>query len=294
MNLAGNTGDGLQLEWNKTNVTTLASSQTATIAGRIRIRNDGGETGIVFNVADGDAATDLLVSAGIGQSGGNMGITKNGDGLMALTGTNTYGGDTTVNQGTLWVSGRLTGNGALTLKDDTALTVMAGGATPAITTTGDMNVGSTPGSPTGTNTINIAGLTSTSVAPMSAGALYFDNPVTINILYVAPTVGQYPLIHASGGATIYGLTLGTLPYGISATLVDDTAGPTQSIYLDVQAWSFQATCGLEPPMATGISTPRKTGLRAAHLPIIGRNSPPLTTPRVLPTSSSTRRSIRPG
>ena len=233
VNLAGNTGDGLQLEWNKTNVTTLASSQTATIAGRIRIRNDGGETGIVFNVADGDAATDLLVSAGIGQYSGNMGITKNGAGLMALTGTNTYGGDTTVNQGTLWVSGRLTGNGALTLKDDTALTVIAGGATPAITTTGDMNVGSTLGSPTGTNTINIAGLTSTSVAPMSAGALYFDNPVTINILYVAPTVGQYPLIHASGGATIYGLTLGTLPYGISADLVNDTAGPTQSIYLDV-------------------------------------------------------------
>jgi autotransporter-associated beta strand protein len=83
--------NGSQLEWNRTSVTTHASAGSATIAGRIRIRSDNGYTGIPFQVADGAAATDLLVSAAITQASGGLGIIKSGAGTMALTGSNSHG-----------------------------------------------------------------------------------------------------------------------------------------------------------------------------------------------------------
>ena len=92
---------GPQLEWNRTAVTTLASSNTATIAGRIRIRGDSGYAGPTFNVADGAAATDLLVSAAVTEASAGLGIFKSGTGKMVLTGSNSYSGVTTVNAGTL-------------------------------------------------------------------------------------------------------------------------------------------------------------------------------------------------
>ncbi|MCB1133098.1 MAG: autotransporter-associated beta strand repeat-containing protein, partial [Verrucomicrobiae bacterium] len=99
----GGTSDpnGPQLEWVNADVTTLASADTATIGGRIRMRADGGATGITFTVADGDAATDLLVSAAITQASSGMVITKNGLGTMVLSGANNYSGSTIVNEGTL-------------------------------------------------------------------------------------------------------------------------------------------------------------------------------------------------
>lgn len=106
--------DGAQLEWNQTSVTTNASDTTSEIGGRIRIRNDGGYTGISFNVAEGDAATDLLVSAAVTEAAGGMGISKSGSGLMELSGTSNYTGATSVSAGTLLVTGAL-GNTAVTV-----------------------------------------------------------------------------------------------------------------------------------------------------------------------------------
>lgn len=87
--------EGSQLEWNYTSVATNASASTATIGGRIRMRADSGYRGISFTVAEGAAATDLLVSAAITEASGGMGITKGGAGTMLLTGANTYTGVTT-------------------------------------------------------------------------------------------------------------------------------------------------------------------------------------------------------
>lgn len=93
--------NGPQLEWNRSSVTTLASAGTATIGGRIRIRGDGDYAAVSFNVEDGAAATDLLVSAAVTEASAGRGITKSGAGKMVLTGTNNYSGTTTVNAGTL-------------------------------------------------------------------------------------------------------------------------------------------------------------------------------------------------
>jgi autotransporter-associated beta strand protein len=112
--------NGPQLEWNNTNVTTNASASTATIGGRIRIRADGGYTGISFNVADGAASEDLSVSAAVTEASGGLGITKNGAGTMVLSGTNNYTGATNVSAGTLLVTGAL-GNSAVNVDSTAAI-----------------------------------------------------------------------------------------------------------------------------------------------------------------------------
>ncbi len=129
---------GSVLEWNRTNVTTLASTESAEIAGRIRIRADGGFGGIQFQVANGDAAEDLVISAAITEASAGMGITKNGAGTMTLRGTNSYSGSTTVNQGTLVV-----GNGTTTSNlDNGSLVSVTTDATLTLDYSGSDEVGS--------------------------------------------------------------------------------------------------------------------------------------------------------
>ena len=54
-----------------------------------------------FEINNGSAATDMLISAAIT----NGGLTKTGGGTLELTGTNIFGGNTLVSQGTLALSG---------------------------------------------------------------------------------------------------------------------------------------------------------------------------------------------
>jgi autotransporter-associated beta strand protein len=103
---------GAQMEWINANVTTNASASTATLGGRIRMRADGGATGILFNVGDGVAASDLLISAAVTEASGGMGITKSGAGTMTLSSVaNNYTGVTTFEGGILNAAS-LANNGA--------------------------------------------------------------------------------------------------------------------------------------------------------------------------------------
>ena len=69
---------------NNASVTTLASATTSTISvGTINLRQDA----VTFDVADGAAATDLLVSSAVGNGAtGAHGLSKTGAGKMVLTG----------------------------------------------------------------------------------------------------------------------------------------------------------------------------------------------------------------
>ncbi|MCU0796076.1 MAG: autotransporter-associated beta strand repeat-containing protein [Akkermansiaceae bacterium] len=96
--------NGPQMEWINSDVTTFASADTATIGGRIRMRGDGGATGIIFTVADGAAATDLHVTAAITEAGPDRQVTKRGPGTMRFSGANNYTGVTIVEEGTLALS----------------------------------------------------------------------------------------------------------------------------------------------------------------------------------------------
>ena len=133
-------GGGLGLEFDGTGSPTITLNSDAAQAGRIllegnvnvlsgltsgtaQILNGGAaaNSGFIdmnggtrtFTVANGSAATDLLISAVIT----NGGLTKDGAGTLALNGANTYTGATTVSAGTLSInaSGALGTGGTLNL-----------------------------------------------------------------------------------------------------------------------------------------------------------------------------------
>lgn len=88
--------------------TVNASAATSTIASRVNLVAD-----LTLNVADGAAATDLLVSGAITNVGS---LTKLGAGSLTLTGANTFTGATNVTEGTLLTgSTNALGRGALTV-----------------------------------------------------------------------------------------------------------------------------------------------------------------------------------
>ncbi len=99
-------------------VTINASTATATITGSLNL-NGGTRT---FTVADGDASSDLLISAVVS----NGALIKAGAGTLELSGANTYAGATTVAAGTLL----MTNNSALGTTDGN--TVVNSGATLAL------------------------------------------------------------------------------------------------------------------------------------------------------------------
>jgi autotransporter-associated beta strand protein len=96
------------------NVTVLTAPTVATILGRVNLNSSAR----VFNVADSVAGTDLIVKGalvpGEPTTGAleNGGLTKSGAGQMELIDTSSYTSGTTVNEGTLVVTGTLTSSSA--------------------------------------------------------------------------------------------------------------------------------------------------------------------------------------
>jgi autotransporter-associated beta strand protein len=112
VNLTGGTLSANSLQWGDTVVNTFASSTNSVIAGQLNIRADDNSANaslLQLNVADGPAATDLLISANITQSGlpvgattgGRCGITKTGAGTLRITGAVQITGMISVEAGTL-------------------------------------------------------------------------------------------------------------------------------------------------------------------------------------------------
>jgi fibronectin-binding autotransporter adhesin len=137
-------------------VTGNASSSSATISGNLAL---GGNR--IFNIADGAAATDMLVSAVVS---GAFNITKNGAGTLVFSGANTYTGTTTVNGGTL-------STGTSTITPTVALSI-ASGAT--YTSTGTINF--TPSTSSAQTLISGAGTLQLGNSSSSAASpdIYYD------------------------------------------------------------------------------------------------------------------------
>ena len=89
---------------------TVSGNTTSTIAAALGLRGDSGTR--IFDVADGAAGTDLLVSSSIvnGAGGITSGLTKTGAGRMVLSGQNTYTGTTEINAGSLIINGSVGGD----------------------------------------------------------------------------------------------------------------------------------------------------------------------------------------
>jgi len=110
-------------------VTTVASSTPSTIsAPTILLRGDPFQSGVTgpvtFTIPRGTAATDLVISSSIVGKDSGAGLTKNGNGILQLSGNNTYTGPTNINGGQVVVSTSAPfGSGLVTLAGGTVLTL---------------------------------------------------------------------------------------------------------------------------------------------------------------------------
>ncbi len=197
------TGTGtLTLSTSGNTVTSLASSSTASISGKLAL---GGA--YTFSVADGAASNDLNISAVIS---GSQAITKSGAGTLTLAGVNTYSGALSVTQGTL----RLGTNNALPTAS--ALSISSGAtldinslsaSVNALTSAGTLALGNsgylTLGASGGNSTLNgtVSGLGT--IAKLGAGSLTLNSSLSF--------AGTLVL---SGGTLVLGsgvnVSLGTL------------------------------------------------------------------------------------
>ncbi|MES2658842.1 MAG: Calx-beta domain-containing protein [Verrucomicrobiota bacterium] len=163
-------------------ITTVASASAAQIlaadAGAVLRLRDGSHA--TFNIADGTPATDLLVTAGITESGGASGIVKTGAGTLTLSGSNSYTGWTTVTAGSLSVTGTI-GATATTIQTGAtlrgtgtlggAVTVQSGGTlAPGVGGIGTLTLSSNPLTLSGTAAMDI-GRTGSVVSTDSVGGI---------------------------------------------------------------------------------------------------------------------------
>jgi autotransporter-associated beta strand protein len=208
-------------DWQSPTITTSAAATTATIAAAdasavMRLRDN---THATFNVADGAAAIDLSIAPAITQSGGVSNITKNGLGLMQIAGVNTYTGTTTINAGTL----RISGAGSLN----------SGNYSSAITNNGVLEFNSTANQTLGgiiSGTGSLTKNTGTGTLTLS-GNNTFTGTTTINAGKIALTGSNATSIVINSGASLTssGSTTGSLNLNAGSSIALNGVTPSSGI-----------------------------------------------------------------
>lgn len=151
----------------------------------------------------------VTLATGLSSSAGTL--TKLGAGSLTLSGASTYGGNTSVSAGTLWINGSIDSNGAVTV--DAGATLGGTGTAPGtITVNGSLSPGTT-----GVGTFNTGSVTFNSGATLTmdlnapgttggavndllvvTGDISLDGALAINKLANFSTTGKYTLITYTG------------------------------------------------------------------------------------------------
>ncbi|HEY9509650.1 MAG TPA: autotransporter-associated beta strand repeat-containing protein, partial [Verrucomicrobiae bacterium] len=192
----------------------LTSGNILTLNGNLTVnRNNSVMQGVDFS---GSAIT------------GTGSFTQAGSGTTTLNAANSYSGVTTVSAGKLVISSAQTGTGAILVADGAALRVSVSGGSQL--SPGSLTLGTSAGT-----VLEIDGVSSTTTAPINAGAVSAGGLVTVNITSGTFAAGNnYPLVHwtGSGPANASSFALGISP-GLTANL--SVSGST--LYLNVSAVS---------------------------------------------------------
>ncbi len=164
-------------------------------------------------------SSNYTITIGAPIVGGGAGVVKQGAGILILSGANTYTGQTTVSNGTLFVSGTLNNASENFVVNDGQSfgAYFDGSDTPQI---GNLTLGQSSGA-----YLVFSNLSSTTVAALHAGFVDLDGHTTVKIDDAANlTAGQeYPLIEIGGNIVTNsgnGFSL-SLPGGVSGVLTND-------------------------------------------------------------------------
>ena len=217
-------------------ITSNASANLSTFAGATDIRS--GTLGVQVAQGTTTGGVDLLMS-GIISSNGALGLTKYGPGVLTLSAANTYTGTTTVNAGTLSLTGSLAsptlalGGGTFAYAPTTAAstqaftgtTIAAGGSTVTATTGNTLALGAITHAAGGVVGFGGAGtITTTSAGANGILGPYAYTGTGAGLSYVtgAATAGTASTIAAyTGGTTTTDATgvtdtTGTVNYNVPA------------------------------------------------------------------------------
>lgn len=230
-----------------------------TLAANATIASDSGRLNLTSATAlNGSAASRTLTLGGAGEGSISAGLganistlTKNGTGLWTIAGPSAHTGVTTINAGTLNVTGGFTGTGLTTVNNTGTLAgagTLAGGLTVA--NGGALSVGNAEiAGSTGTLTVNGAlVLNSTSSLRFDFGSstdlIVANGALTLDgVLSITKGPGltnssvSYQLIDYAGTLTDNGLTVGAL-VGYDTVLSVDTANTSVDLLVTAIAGQY--------------------------------------------------------
>jgi autotransporter-associated beta strand protein len=173
------------------------------------------------------AGYDVYITQGLSDGGGG-GLTKIGNGSLTLSGQNGYTGPTIIKAGTLATTTATFANGGYTVADGAGMGLAVFGVNAQLNSP-SLTLGTSTGT---TLNFDLGSFGNPTSAPLNVtGNVAANGNTVVNITSGSPQLGQFPLIKygtKSGSGTF---TIGTLPAGVAATIVNNTAN--NSIDLDI-------------------------------------------------------------